>query len=596
MKIAVNFILKNDPIEEWDDVQIQEFDLDECISFFVYQHDTIDKAKAGIRDRLLSQLKDGINPYYYQGVSYDKIDHMKYSYNTYSSVEGQEVKCLDDKFFEVCYEFQSDDDCEYADMRIGNLRLATDDDATRYEINTDLGWISGTFVTDLKGNVSEKRKAEFKPFALIDKVEAAIKETAEFMDEYSRVDWNALSAYDVEELKELAASNNDLYYAPMACFYMFQILNDEVSEGMFGWQQDSIAYLKDAAKKGHTEISEFLWDYLEEEFRDEFRPDWNLNGYSLDRFIATNAAEELSCLKAGDLAYIREKYDLDTAARFVKAMKGSDPMFYWEEYIDGNDKDREVYMRMGEQHQETAGDVCFYFWWRCSDAHDLKYVEEDFYRYTAHELQLGTPMKDTFVCNACIQDSEPGDSSFIKLWQPELIKKYGLELLIPEFLAKYAEKDYWEEIERELDNYPSFIEDLFSVFADYKDSQDVTSIMKNLLFDESFGVPYLCDLIQKYDCSDLLQNILAGITEGDVWGQFESFMGEYDSFVERLLEIFEETKGHDGLVDFLIGLIPLLKENVDEMQTYDIIEAIREIDLPDDCEVCKFLDEYDDLV
>ena len=592
MKVAINFIFKNEYIEEWDEVQIQEFDIDSSLSLRVYQHDTIDKAKAGIKDRLLYQLTDGINPYYYQGVSYDK-DHMKYSYNTYSSVEGHVVRCLEDKFYEVYYDFCLEDDCEYADMIVKDLRLATDDDATRFEIDTDLGWISGTFVTELKDNVSEKRKAEFKPFALIGKVKAAVKETTEYIDEYSRVDWNVLSAYDVEELKELAACN-DLYYAREACYYMFQILNDEVSEGMFGWQQDSIAYLKGAAKKGHTEISEFLWDYLEEEFCDEFRPDFNLNGYSLDRFIATNAAEDLCCLKAGDLVYIREKYGLDTAARFVEAMKDSDPMFYWEEYIDGNDKDREVYMRMGEQHQETAGDVCFYFWWRGYNAHNLKYVEEDFYRYTAHELQLGTPMKDTFVCNACIQDSEPGDSSLIKLWQPELIKKYGLELVIPEFLAKYAEKDCWEEIVSELDNYPSFIGDLFSVLADYKDNKDVTLIMENILFQDSFDIPSLCNLIQKYDCSELLQNILARFTEGDIWSQFEYGIDEYFYFLERLFEIIEEDRGYEGFVDFLEGLIPLIRENIDSSEATEIINALFEVDLPDDSEVRKFLDEVDE--
>jgi hypothetical protein len=592
MKLAINFLLKNEAIEEWDDVRIQEFALDDCLSFFVYQHDTIDKAKAGIKDRLLCQLTDGIDPYYYQGVSYSN-DLLKYSYNTYCSVEGHVVKSLDDEFFEVYYEFQSDDDCEYADVRVGDLRFAKDEDATRYEINTDLGWISGTFITELKSNVSEKRKAEIKPYALIDKVEAAFKETAELIDEYSRVDWNALSAYDVEDLKELAASN-DVFYSPKACYNMFQILNDEVSEGMMGCQQESIDYLITAAKKGCTEIPESLWYYLEEEFPEEFEEDCRFDGNSVDRFIATTTAQDLRYVEDGTLAHIYERYGLDVAAKFIQAMVWSDKMFNWEEYIEENAKDREIFMRMGEQHQETAAKVCFYFWWRCSDAHDLTYLEEDFYRYTENELRSGTPMQDTFMYDTCIKESESDDPTLLKLWQPELIKKYGLGLMIPELLAKYADESFWESIEMESDNYPSFIEDLFSVFADYKDSKDVTLILKNLLFGRLFDVPYLCDLIQKYDCSDLLQNILARFTEGDVWGQFESYIAEYYSFVERLFEIFEEAKGHDGLVDFLIGLIPLLKEHIDEMESDDIIAAMREIDLPDDSEVRKFLDEYDE--
>ena len=69
MKVAIDFCLRNEAIEYWDEAKVQDFKLDDdFLKFCVYEHDTVDKAKAEIKNLLLFHLYQGYDPSDYEGV------------------------------------------------------------------------------------------------------------------------------------------------------------------------------------------------------------------------------------------------------------------------------------------------------------------------------------------------------------------------------------------------------------------------------------------------------------------------------------------------------------------------------------------------
>ena len=175
-----------------------------------------------------------------------------------------------------------------------------------------------------------------------------------------------------------------------------------------------------------------------------------------------------------------------------------------------------------------------------------------------------------------------------------MIKKYGLEAIIPYFLEKFAEEDFLDPFYCDIDDYSSYIGDMLSVFPEYTDRDEVFTIMENLLFRDLIeDVQDLYDLIQKNNCAPIMHEILDRFTEGDIWEQLVYGNDKYLYFIERLCLILELTKGKNGLIDFLTSLVPILDANRDSEVAENIIDSLYQMDLLDECTVLTdFINEY----
>lgn len=590
MKVAIDFCLRNEAIEYWDEAKVQDFKLDDdFLKFWVYEHDTVDKAKAEIKNLLLFHLNQGYNPSDYEGVSHDR-NLMWYQYNTFCTMEGRTVVCVDDKVYEVVYEHKDEEDCEDADMKVKSVRLALEDEKITYELDNHMGWITGTYIADVKCIISQTRMDELDPCELIKMVEGAIQIT-DSPEEYSHVNWDLIGAYSVELLKDLAASDND--EAADACYLMFQILNDEVSEGMFGWPQDGIEYLKEAAEKGCYKISTNLMIYLENEFPEVFNSDDDQCDDSLEELIDSITADDLCDVQDGTFTKVYEEYGLKAAENFIWNINYSSKMFELHDYLEQHEMDRATFLKAGEESSSIAAEVCFNYWYRANNLLNLKYVEEEFFRYTAQEIQLGEKLEDTFLFVSFI--NEESDSSLLLVWQPSLIKKYGLEAIIPYFLEKFADENFLDPFYSHIDDYSFYIGDILSILPEYTDRDEVFTIMENLLFRNNIieDVRDLYVLIQKHNCAPIMHEILDRFTEGDIWEQLVYGNDKYLYFLERLCLILELTKGKNGLIDFLTSLVPILDANRDSEVAEDIINSLYQMDFPYECTLLTdFINEY----
>lgn len=312
-----------------------------------------------------------------------------------------------------------------------------------------------------------------------------------------------------------------------------------------------------------------------------------------------------SCLRADDLCDVQdgtftkvyEEYGLKAAENFIRNITDSSTMFELHDYLEQHEMDRATFLKAGEESSYIAAEVCFNYWYRANNLLNLKYVEEEFFRYTAQEIQLGEKLEGTFLFHSFINE-EPTLSSLLLLWQPSLIKKYGLEAIIPYFLEKFAEEDFLDPFYCDIDDYSSYIGDMLSIFPEYTDRDEVFTIMENLLFRNLIeDVQDLYDLIQKNNCAPIMHVILDRFTEGHIWEQLVYGNDKYDTFstcfIERLCQIQELAKGKNGLIDFLTGLVPILDANRDSEVAEDIIDNLYERGLADECTVLtNFINEY----
>ena len=173
--------------------------------------------------------------------------------------------------------------------------------------------------------------------------------------------------------------------------------------------------------------------------------------------------------------------------------------------------------------------------------------------------------------------------------------------MIPYFLAKFAEDNFWEAMSDYNDDYPTFIADLLSILPEYKEEDETHTIMENLLLadhslfsdDWTDDVQAAYDLIQKNNCAPIMHEILDRFTEGDIWEQLVYGYDKYLYFIERLCLILELTKGKNGLIDFLTSLVPILDANRDSEVAENIIDNLYQMDFPDECTLLTdFINEY----
>ena len=306
-----------------------------------------------------------------------------------------------------------------------------------------------------------------------------------------------------------------------------------------------------------------------------------------------------SCLRADDLCDVQdgtftkvyEEYGLKAAENFISNIIDSSTMFELHDYLEQHEMDRATFLKAGEESSSIAAEVCFNYWYRANNLLNLRYVEEDFFRYTALQIQLGEKLEDTFLFDSFINEA---DTSLFLVWQPSLIKKYGLEAIIPYFLEKFAEEDLLDPLYCDIDDYSSYIGDMLSIFPEYTDRDEVFTIMENLLFRDLIeDVQDLYDLIQKNNCAPIMHVILDRFQDGDIWEQLVYVNDKYLYFIERLCQIQELAKGKNGLIDFLTRLVPILDANRDSEISSNIIDSLYQMDLPDECTVLTdFINEY----
>ena len=308
-----------------------------------------------------------------------------------------------------------------------------------------------------------------------------------------------------------------------------------------------------------------------------------------------------SCLKADDLCDVQdgtftkvyEEYGLKAAENFISNITDSSTMFELHDYLEQHEMDRATFLKAGEESSSIAAEVCFNYWYRANNLLNLRYVEEDFFRYTALQIHLGEKLEGTFLFDSFINE-ESTLESLLLVWQPSLIKKYGLEAIIPYFLEKFAEEDLLDPLYCDIDDYSSYIGDMLSIFPEYTDRDEVFTIMENLLFRDLIeDVQDLYDLIQKYNCAPIMHVILDRFQDGDIWEQLVYVNDKYLYFIERLCQIQELAKGKNGLIDFLTRLVPILDANRDSEISSNIIDSLYQMDLPDECTVLTdFINEY----
>ena len=307
------------------------------------------------------------------------------------------------------------------------------------------------------------------------------------------------------------------------------------------------------------------------------------------------------CLKADDLCDVQdgtftkvyEEYGLKAAENFISNITDSSTMFELHDYLEQHEMDRATFLKAGEESSSIAAEVCFNYWYRANNLLNLRYVEEDFFRYTALQIQLGEKLEGTFLFDSFINE-ESTLESLLLVWQPSLIKKYGLEAIIPYFLEKFAEEDLLDPLYCDIDDYSSYIGDMLSIFPEYTDRDEVFTIMENLLFRDLIeDVQDLYDLIQKNNCAPIMHVILDRFLDGDIWEQLVYVNDKYLYFIERLCQIQELAKGKNGLIDFLTRLVPILDANRDSEISSNIIDSLYQMDLPDECTVLTdFINEY----
>ena len=307
------------------------------------------------------------------------------------------------------------------------------------------------------------------------------------------------------------------------------------------------------------------------------------------------------CLKADDLCDVQdgtftkvyEEYGLKAAENFISNITDSSTMFELHDYLEQHEMDRTTFLKAGEESSSIAAEVCFNYWYRANNLLNLRYVEEDFFRYTALQIHLGEKLEGTFLFDSFINE-ESTLESLLLVWQPSLIKKYGLEAIIPYFLEKFAEEDLLDPLYCDIDDYSSYIGDMLSIFPEYTDRDEVFTIMENLLFRDLIeDVQDLYDLIQKNNCAPIMHVILDRFQDGDIWEQLVYFNDKYLYFIERLCQIQELAKGKNGLIDFLTRLVPILDANRDSEISSNIIDTLYQMDLPDECTVLTdFINEY----
>ena len=308
-----------------------------------------------------------------------------------------------------------------------------------------------------------------------------------------------------------------------------------------------------------------------------------------------------SCLRADDLCDVQdgtftkvyEEYGLKAAENFISNIIDSSTMFELHDYLEQHEMDRATFLKAGEESSSIAAEVCFNYWYRANNLLNLRYVEEDFFRYTALQIQLGEKLEGTFLFDSFINE-ESTLESLLLVWQPSLIKKYGLEAIIPYFLEKFAEEDLLDPLYCDIDDYSSYIGDMLSIFPEYIDRDEVFTIMENLLFRDLIeDVQDLYDLIQKNNCAPIMHVILDRFLDGDIWEQLVYVNDKYLYFIERLCQIQELAKGKNGLIDFLTRLVPILDANRDSEISSNIIDSLYQMDLPDECTVLTdFINEY----
>ena len=319
--------------------------------------------------------------------------------------------------------------------------------------------------------------------------------------------------------------------------------------------------------------------------------------YSLEELIDSITADDLCDVQDGTFTKVYEEYGLEAAERFISNITDSSKMFELHDYLEQHEMDRATFLKAGEESSSIAFEVCFNYWYRANNLLNLKYVEEEFFRYTAQEIQLGEKLEGTFLFDSFINE-ESTLSSLLLVWQPSLIKKYGLEAIIPYFLEKFAEEDFLDPFSCDIDDCSSYIGDMLSIFPEYTDRDEVFTIMENLLFRDLIeDVQDLYDLIQKNNCAPIMHVILDRFTEGHIWEQLVYGNDKYDTFstcfIERLCQIQEFAKGKNGLIDFLTGLVPILDANRDSEVAEDIIDNLYERGLADECTVLtNFINEY----
>ena len=191
-----------------------------------------------------------------------------------------------------------------------------------------------------------------------------------------------------------------------------------------------------------------------------------------------------SCLRADDLCDVQdgtftkvyEEYGLKAAENFISNIIDSSTMFELHDYLEQHEMDRATFLKAGEESSSIAAEVCFNYWYRANNLLNLRYVEEDFFRYTALQIQLGEKLEGTFLFDSFINE-ESTLESLLLVWQPSLIKKYGLEAIIPYFLEKFAEEDLLDPLYCDIDDYSSYIGDMLSIFPEYTDRDEVFTIM-----------------------------------------------------------------------------------------------------------------------
>lgn len=308
-----------------------------------------------------------------------------------------------------------------------------------------------------------------------------------------------------------------------------------------------------------------------------------------------------SCLRADDLCDVQdgtftkvyEEYGLKAAENFISNIIDSSTMFELHDYLEQHEMDRATFLKAGEESSSIAAEVCFNYWYRANNLLNLRYVEEDFFRYTALQIQLGEKLEGTFLFDSFINE-ESTLESLLLVWQPSLIKKYGLEAIIPYFLEKFAEEELLDPLYCDIDDYSSYIGDMLSIFPEYTDRDEVFTIMENLLFRDLIeDVQDLYDLIQKNNCAPIMHVILDRFLDGDIWEQLVYVNDKYLYFIERLCQIQELAKGKNGLIDFLTRLVPILDANRDSEISSNIIDSLYQMDLPDECTVLTdFINEY----
>ena len=216
-------------------------------------------------------------------------------------------------------------------------------------------------------------------------------------------------------------------------------------------------------------LPETFLDPLQEEFEDVFE---RFCDKDCDPFLGRRSLDE--CLENNaypDLDYLFDRYG-DEAVEYVFGLLDEPTDYY----------DSETIKRLA-----TVSKACAQEMEVCANVGQYGFDYEDIFKAIYLRLNLGEEFNNT-VCGNDFNGLESGALTFESLiniyFEPELLKKYGLEL-VTEHIIKALNSEYADEFwcNFDIDEYPDFLNDLIPLLHEHiaKGSVDAASVLTKAL-------------------------------------------------------------------------------------------------------------------